>query len=137
GMGASASFVLHLSGPDGLAYAIGSQSIVPRSVDALTRAGLELYAQAVHAPVDDLHRAAETRRRVETVRLQHRIVERVATTGIAPSLAAAPGDAPDLLELVRADAAVIPIGDEQSLLGTLSEVERAAIDEAVRVWLAT
>jgi chemotaxis family two-component system sensor kinase Cph1 len=136
-LGAAASFILHVAGLDGTSYAIVSHSKAPRAVTPLVRSATELYARSLHARVDALQRSIDARRRAELAELQRRIVDHVDTNDIATSLTESRNGAPDMLELVAADAAIISIGDDGRVLGTLDEREFTAIDDTVRVWLET
>lgn len=136
-LGAKSSLVLNLAGVDGVAYAIGSHSAEPRRLDALTRSAVEVYARTLHERAEALVRARDAARRTEKLALQQRIVERLDTRDIATSLADAPADSHDMLELVTADAAILQVGGQRRVVGTLEAGEVAAIDHTVRVWLAT
>ncbi|MCW4386285.1 diguanylate cyclase [Salinibacterium sp. SYSU T00001] len=131
------SLILNLASIDGRTYAIGAHSHEHRRVDALTRAGIEMYTRTVHARIDTLARTAEVRRQEETLALQRGIVNRIDTARIASSLVASDNGSHEILELVKADGAVIQIGDEFEVLGNLDAVEVEAIRDTVRPWLQT
>lgn len=139
-MGTAASLTLHLTGDTGLEYMIVSHSFAPRTVDPLTRSGLELFSRLLHERVASLARIAEIQRRVDIAVIEQRLSERIGDGSILDALAAAASSGIDTvggLELIHADAGLINVNGTLRTLGRIDPAETQAIHETVQVWLHT
>lgn len=142
GLGVRASISIPLTDDDGaLDIVVVSHAFAPLTIDRVTRTEVELFAQLLHDRVVALERAAQTHRRAAQRRLRQELVGRIGGGSIADALVPNQVDgsppAPNLLDLVHADAAIVNVQGEQRVIGLLDQHEADAVAEAVRAWLAT
>lgn len=132
----SGNFSVNLHGDRGLEYIVACHARTPTYIDPLERAAVELYARVLHQRVSTTRRAVNNARRAELAEVQQHIVERFGSGSLVDSLASHARD-DGILNLIKADAAIISVGGERRVLGSLDEQEAAAVGDTVRTWVDT